>query len=118
MIYIKATEWSKTKADFLPVMSKGPISNTNPNKIKLRMLQVELKCKQLEEKIQYTQRELKINNQKVDNMLNEDFIEIINFNSGKMTPFTSLYVESAFCLGGTTQYQLFTTSKRTHPNRL
>ena len=82
-------------------MSNAPVSNTNPNKIKLRMLQVGLKCKQLEEKIQYTQRELKINNQKVDNMLNEDFIEIISSNSGKMTPFTSLYVERAFCLGRT-----------------
>ena len=39
------------------------------------MLQVELKCKQIEEKQQSTQRELKINNQKVDNGLNEDFMK-------------------------------------------
>ena len=38
------------------------------------MLQVELKCKQIEEKQQSIQRELKINNQKVDNGLNEDFM--------------------------------------------
>ena len=64
----------KQKTDFFPVTLKAPISNTNPNKIKLRMLQVGLKCKQLEEKIQSIQRELKINNQKVDNGLNEDFM--------------------------------------------
>ena len=54
------------------------------------MLQVGLKCKQLEEKIQSIQRELKINNCKVDNWLNEDFIEIISSNSGIRTPFTKL----------------------------
>ena len=83
----------KKKKDFFPVTLKAPISNTNPNKIKLRMLQVGLKCKQLEEKIQSIQRELKINNHKVDNGLNEDFIEIISSNSGKMTPFTKLFWE-------------------------
>ena len=57
------------------------------------MLQVGLKCKQLEEKVQSIQRELKINSHKVDNGLNEDFIEIISSNSGKMTPFTKLFWE-------------------------
>ena len=73
---------------FFPVTLKDPISKTNPNKIKLQMLQEGLKCKQLEEKLQSTQRELKINNHNVDNGLNEDSIEIISSNSGKMTPFT------------------------------
>ena len=67
---------------------KDPISNTKHNKIKLRMLQEGLKCKQLEEKLKSIQRELKINNHNVDNGLNEDSIEIISSNSGKMTPFT------------------------------
>ena len=57
------------------------------------MLQVRSKCKQLEEKIQSIQRELKINNRKVDNRLNEDFIEIISSSSGKRTPFTKLFWE-------------------------
>ena len=57
------------------------------------MLQVGLKCKQLEEKIQSVQRELKINNHKVDNRLNDNFIEIISSNSGKRTPFTKLFWE-------------------------
>ena len=57
------------------------------------MLQVGLKCKQLEEKIQSIQRELKINNHKVDNGLNEDFIKIISSNSGKRTDFTKLFWE-------------------------
>ena len=78
---------------FFPVTLKDPISNTNPNKIKLQMLQEGLKCKQLEEKLQSTQRELKINNHNVDNGLNEDFIEIICSNSGRMTPFTKLFWE-------------------------
>ena len=52
------------------------------------MLQEGLKCKQLEEKLKSIQRELKINNHNVDNGLNEDSIEIISSNSGKMTPFT------------------------------
>ena len=71
----------KEKKYFFPGTLKAPISNNNPNKIKLRMLQVGLKCKQLEEKIQSIERELKINNHKVDNRLNEDFIEIISSNS-------------------------------------
>ena len=74
------------KGSFLVIL-KASISNTDPNKIKLRMLQVRLKCKQLEEKIQSIQRELKINNHKVNNGLNKDFIEMISSNSGKMTPF-------------------------------
>ena len=57
------------------------------------MLQVELKCKQLDEKIQSIQTEIKINNHKVEIGLNEDFIEIISSNSGKMTPFTKLFWE-------------------------
>ena len=65
------------------------ISNINSNKIKLRTLQVESKRKQIDEKQQSIQRELKINNQKVDNGLNEDFM----FYSGKMTPFTKLFWE-------------------------
>ena len=57
------------------------------------MQQVGLKCKPLEEKIQSIQRQLKINNHKVDNGLNEDFIEIISSNLGKRTPFTKLFWE-------------------------
>ena len=57
------------------------------------MLQVGLKCKQLEGKIQSIQRELKINNHKVGNGLNEDVIEMIISNSGKMTPFTRFFWE-------------------------
>ena len=55
---------------------KSPIFNTNPNNIKLQMLQEGLKCKQLEEKnaIYIKQNEVKINNHKVGNSLNEDFI--------------------------------------------
>ena len=110
------------------------------------MLQEGLKCKHLQEKLQSIQRELKINNHKVGIGLNEDFIEIISSNSRKMTPFTKLSGNNrnacslrllpvfviipsllsllkcsskiAFCFGGTTQYQQFTTSKCTHPKRL
>ena len=57
------------------------------------MLQERLKCKQLEEKLQSIQRELKINNHKFNSGLNEDCIEIISSNSGKMTPFTKLFWE-------------------------
>ena len=39
----------------------------SPNKIKLQMLQVGLKCKQLEEKIQSIQRVLKVNNHNGNN---------------------------------------------------
>ena len=35
-------------------------------------------------------KEVKIKNKKVDNGLNEDFIEIISSNSGKMAPFMKL----------------------------
>ena len=54
---------------------KSPIFNTNPNNIKLQMLQEGLKCKQLKEKnaIYIIQRKVKINNHKVGNSLNEDF---------------------------------------------
>ena len=111
------------------------------------MLQVGLKCKQLKEKIRSIQRELKINNHEVDNGLNQDFIEIISSNSGKKSPFTKLFWEqqkhlftspsswvrchiviirffsicsckTSFYLGGTTQYQHFTTGKCNHPKRI
>ena len=65
------------------------------------MLEERLKCKQVEEKIQSIQRELKINNQKVGNSLNEGFIEIISSNSWKMTPLMKLFWEQqsaySFC---------------------
>ena len=83
----------KTKKDFFPVTLKDPISNTNPNKLKLRMLQKGLKCKQPEEKLQSIQRELEINNDKVDHGLNKDFIEIVSSSSGKITPFRKLFWE-------------------------
>ena len=56
------------------------------------MLQKRLKCKQLEEK-NTMQIELKINSYKVDNGLNVDFIEIINSNLWKMTPFMKFFWE-------------------------
>ena len=61
---------------FFPSSIESPIFNTNPNNIKLQMLHEGLKCKQLEEKntIYVIQRELQINNHKVDNGLNEAFI--------------------------------------------
>ena len=62
-------ESSKTIKDFFPVTMEDSISNTTPNKIKHRMLQEGLKCKQLEENLQSIQRELKINNHKVDHGL-------------------------------------------------
>ena len=82
----------KQKKRLSPVTLKASISSTNPNKIKLRKLQVKLRFKQLEEKIQSTQRELNINNHNVDNGLNEDFIEIISSDSEKMTPFTRFFL--------------------------
>ena len=91
MILIKADGIFKNKKNFFPVALKDPICNTNPYKIKLRMLQEGLKCKQLEQKLQSTQRELKINNHKVDHGLNENFIEIAGSTSWKMTPFTKLF---------------------------
>ena len=66
------------------------------------MLQERLKCKQLEEKIKSIQRELDINKHKVHNVLNEDFIEIISSNSGKITPFMKPFWEQ--------QVRLFTSS--------
>ena len=51
------------------------------------MQQKRLKCKQLDGKMKSTQKELKINNNNVDNGLNEDFTEIISLGSGKMAPF-------------------------------
>ena len=72
---------------------KVPISNNNPNQIKFWMLQEGLNCKQLEGKIQSIQRELKINNHKVDNGLNEHFIEVIISNFGKITSFMKLFWE-------------------------
>ena len=58
---------------FFPSSIESPIFNTNPNNIKLQMLQEGLKCKQLEEKIQI-QRELQIKHHKVENGLNEAVI--------------------------------------------
>ena len=102
----------------------------------------------MKKKYNQYQREIKINNYKVDNGLNEDFIRIISSNSGKLTPFTKLFKEQqkclftspsswvryhpaiirfcllicsskiAFYLGGNTQCQHFTTSKCTLPKRL
>ena len=55
------------------------------------MLQGGLKCKQLEENTIYIiQKELQINNHKVDNGLHEAVIRDNYFQSGKMTPFMKL----------------------------
>ena len=68
----KQTESSKTKKRLFSSYIKSPIFNTNPNNIKLQMLLEGLKCKQLEENTIYIiQRELQINNHKVDNGLNK-----------------------------------------------
>ena len=71
----KQTESSKTKKRLFSSYIKSLIFNTNPNNIKLQMLLEGLKCKQLEENTIYIiQRELQINNHKVDNGLNEPVI--------------------------------------------
>ena len=65
----------KQKKSFFSSYIESPIFNTNPNNIKLQMLLEGLKCKQLEENTIYIiQRELQINNHKVDNGLNEAVI--------------------------------------------
>ena len=70
----KQTESPKQKRLFSSYI-ESPISNPNPNNIKLQMLLEGLKCKQLEENTIYIiQRELQINNHKVDNGLNEAVI--------------------------------------------
>ena len=75
------------------------------------MLREGLKCKQLEENAIYLiQREIQINNHKVDNGLKKPSSEIISSNSGKMTPFMKLSWEQ--------QKRLFTSSSswaRYHP---
>ena len=54
---------------------EGPIFSTNPNNIELQILHERLKCKQPEENtFCIIQRELQINNHKVDNGLNEGAI--------------------------------------------
>ena len=71
----RQTESSKTKKMIFSSYTESPIFNTNPNNIKLQMLLEGLKCKQLEENTIYIiQRELQINNHKVDNGLNEPVI--------------------------------------------
>ena len=71
----KLIEPSKTKRRLLSSYIESPIFNTNRNNIKLQMLLEGLKCKQLEENTIYIiQRELQINNHKVDNGLNEAVI--------------------------------------------
>ena len=49
---IKTDGIFKNKKRLFPSYIESPIFNTNPNNIKLRMLQEKLNCKQLEEKIQ------------------------------------------------------------------
>ena len=70
----KQTESSKTKKTFSSYI-EGPIFSTNPNNIELQILHERLKCKQPEENtFCIIQRELQINNHKVDNGLNEGAI--------------------------------------------
>ena len=65
----------KNKKSLLSSYIESPIFNTNPNNINFQMLLEGLKCKQLEENTIYMiQRELQINNHKVDNGLNEAVI--------------------------------------------
>ena len=65
----------KNKKRLFPSHIKSPIFNTNAKNIKLQMLLEGLKSKQLEENTVYIiQRELQINNHKVDNGLNEAVI--------------------------------------------
>ena len=63
----------KNKNRLFSTYIESAIFNTNPNNIKLQMLQEGLKCKQLEEKIQI-QRELQTKHHKVENGLNEAVI--------------------------------------------
>ena len=100
----------KDKKDSIPAKLKAPISNTNLNKIKLRMQQERLKCRQLEQKIENMQKELKHNNHIIDNQLNKDFIDIIGSNTNNVTPFMELFWEQ--------QKRLFSSSEsgaRYHP---
>ena len=81
------------KKDFFQVTLEDPISKLTLIKLNFECYRKGLKCKQLEENLQSIQRELKINNHKVDHGLNEDFVEIVSSNSGKITPFVKLFWE-------------------------
>ena len=74
-VNIKQTESSRTEKTFFSSYIDSSIFSTNPNNMKLQMLQKGLKCDQLEGNTIYTiQREFPINNHKVDNGLNEAVI--------------------------------------------
>ena len=93
-----------------PAHIKAPISKTDPERVKLTLQEQRLKCAQLERELHEIKTELQRSNIEIDPKLSDDFTQILDSSSAKITPFMSLFWQQ--------QQKLFSksaTGVRYHP---
>ena len=103
---IKAKERRLSK----PANVKAPVSETDPERIKLTLQEQRLKCAELERELNEMRAAIVKTNIEVDHELSNDFTKILNEADDKITPFMSLFWQQ--------QKKLFSSSRtgvRYHP---
>ena len=93
-----------------PAHLNAPVSKTDPERIKLTLQELRLKCAQLEQALFEMRVELEKSSMEIDNELSNDFVKILDSADTKITPFMKLFWQE--------QRKLFTrstTGVRYHP---
>ena len=93
-----------------PAHVKAPVSQTDPERIKLTLQGQRLRCMELERELDEMRTELLKSNFEVDQELNSDFTKIFDSGDNKLTPFMKLFWQQ--------QKELFSrksTGVRYHP---
>ena len=70
-----------------------PLSKTNPNRIRLALMQERLKCAQFEKDLTRMKNEIKVSVVSVLGETSNDRLNIFNQNETKATPFMKLFWE-------------------------
>ena len=86
IIYLVLTKQRKENRDIC-----APVSQTDPERIKLTLQGQRLRCAELERELNEMQSELLKSNVEVDQELSDDFTQILDSADSRITPFTNLF---------------------------
>ena len=74
-----------------PCKPNAPLSKTNPNRIRLALMQERLECTQLEKDLTRMKNEIKVSGVSVSGKISNDMLDLFNQNENKATPFMKLF---------------------------
>ena len=91
LISVNASRKVKQAKLLKPAHIKAPISQTDPQRLRLTLQSQRLKCAQLESELNEMRAEILKSDIEVNDKLSDDFVKILDSSSAKITPFMNLF---------------------------